>query len=268
MTDVVFYLKAFPGQRERSLPWKTDVKLIGLDPGSMGIACEGSDRLCSTAFSRMHQALKSPSGTVMPNLLSRFARGLAVERVAFVGFSAAHGFLNPLLANDDDRAMTNAVLMLDTCFGGGKTGFQKALRDSSKGRMLSVWVTSHDGSPWERASLVQSGTHCFETQVLQPTGLDARRLEACPITPTPVGCFKVGGSSSLAWWLRYVEGTKAQLPHWELGKLQAPVVEAFLLPWLNGDLDSTSEVLAEWKGPVFLALAALLGFSVGLRATR
>ncbi len=90
-TDVVFFLKAPVHSAYKDYAWPGDVKLIGLEPPK-GV-CGGADWRCSSAYGALWQQLKGSDGRVMPNLLARYARGIDVGRVAFVGFSAAHGFL-------------------------------------------------------------------------------------------------------------------------------------------------------------------------------
>src|SRR3989304_3672672 len=191
--DVVFFLKTWGTAATKALPWPGSVRLIGIDPpaGSTG---GGAEKLCSTACSCLWQSVRGADGRALPGFLARYAKGVQVGRVAFVGFSAAHGFLNPLLNNDADRAGISAVVMMDTCFGGGKTGFQKALRDAAAGRMLYATMTSHDGSPWKSASDLQSGTFCFEKNVRGPTGLAAKPVPPRAPAPTPSGgAFQIGG---------------------------------------------------------------------------
>jgi len=155
--------------------------------------------------------------------------------------------------------------MMDTCFGSGKTGFVQALEASAGGRMLTVWVTSHDGSPWQNASLVRSGTHCFQDQVLAlARGVEVKRVAARPPAPEPVGgAWQLGRAG---FWLRYVDNAaRVQIPHWELGKIQRPVVEAYLLPYLNGVLAPGPDgSLGHYAA---LAASGLLGFALARRLT-
>ena len=234
--DLIFYLKTGPSSAEKALPWPGPVKFVGLDPVAMGLGCGGADAYCSTAFSKMWQALRGADGAVVPKLIAKHG-GDAATRVAFVGFSAAHGFLNPLLNNDADRARTSAVVMMDTCFGSGKTGFIKALRDAAAGRMLYATFTAHPpGAKIGSAGILQSGTECFMQQVLAPSGLRAELTEPrAPMFMPKGGTWRIG---DLGFWLRGVDDTgHVDVPHYELGsKQQSAMVAAYLVPYWRGEL--------------------------------
>lgn len=236
-TDLVFYLKAMASKAEHALPWPGPVKLIGLDPVSMGLGCGGADAYCSTSFSQMWQALRGADGSVMDRLLNKYASGVDVGRVAFLGFSAAHGFLNPMLNNDSDRARTSAVVMMDACFGSGKTGFIKALQDAAAGKMLYATLTSHPpGAKFGSAGVLQSGTECFEQQVLGPSGLTADAVAARPPMFEPKGgAWRIG---KLGFWLRGTDDAgKVDIPHYNLSsKQQTDMVAAYLIPYWRGEL--------------------------------
>lgn len=257
--DVVFFLKTFPTTATKALPWPGPVRLIGIDPPA-GCMCGGADQLCSTAYSCLWQSVRGADGRALPGFLARYAKGVQVGRVAFVGFSAAHGFLNPLLNNAADRAAISAVIMMDTCFGGGKTGFQKALRDAAAGSMLYATLTSHDGSPWKSASDLQSGTFCFERNVLMPTGLRADPVEPRPPATRPSGgAFRIG---DLGFWLRYADAAgKTELPHYQIRTThQDMMLAAYLIPYWKGELSGFN-----WK---WLALGAVTGAALAYGALK
>ena len=261
--DVVFFLKTWGTAATKALPWPGPVRLIGIDPPA-GCMCGGADKLCSTAYSCLWQSVRGADGRALPGFLARYAKGVQVGRVAFVGFSAAHGFLNPLLNNDADRAGISAVVMMDTCFGGGKTGFQKALRDAAAGRMLYATMTSHDGSPWKSASDLQSGTFCFEKNVLGPTGLAAKPVQPRAPAPTPSGgAFQIG---ELGYWLRFADASgHTELPHYKIKTThQDMMLAAYLIPYWKGELTGFS-----WRWVVVGALAgAALAYAAAKVAKR
>jgi hypothetical protein len=233
--DVVFFFKTFPDAGTKALPWPGPVRLIGVDPPA-GCLCGGSDKLCSSAYSCMWQSLRGADGRALPGLLARYAKGVTPKRVALVGFSAAHGILNPLLNNDADRRAVSAAILIDTCFGGGKTGFQKSLKAGASGEQLFVTMTSHDGSPWKSADDLHSGTLCFERNVLAPTGLQPKLVEVrAPALPPSGGTFRIGSN---AYWLRYANAAgKTELPHYEIRvKHQNALLAAYLLPYWRGEL--------------------------------
>lgn len=216
--DGVFFLKAMPSK----LP--AGVKGIALDPPALGFSCGGVDPRCSTAYSQMWQHFGGSSG-VVKNLRKLYGID---GRVAFVGFSAAHGFLNPLLNNDADRGDTSAVFLMDATFGGGKDGYVKAAKDASAGRLLLVTTTSNTGgdASWRQ----------FVWDVAKPL---ASAVAAVPPMPAPSGGVKRAGK---LWYYRYVDAKGGtELPHWEMGKILPNVVQAHLIPYWGGSGVSSSK---------------------------
>jgi hypothetical protein len=163
----------------------------------------------------------------MPTLLAKYAPD--ATRVAFVGFSAAHGFLNPLLNNDSDRAMIDAVILMDASFGGGKGGYVKAVKDAALGKMLLASPTAFTGGDdsW------QAVWH----QAQQELGMQDEPYAARPPMPEPSGgAYRLG---ELAFYLRYVNPQNPQtgeLPHWEMGKATPWMLQAYLIPYWRGEL--------------------------------
>jgi hypothetical protein len=213
--NVVFWLKAFPAK----VDWPPGTKNIVLDPPEK---CGGADPLCSTAYSSMYASFKDASGRVLPRLLKHY--GVEGYRPSFVSFSAGHGFMNPFLLNAQDRADTRAVILMDSTFGGGKSGYVAAAMDAAAGRLLLVSVTSDKGS----TDALNNGDFAFRKFVLEPAGLISMpQTSAVPPMPKPSeGVFKQGN----LWYYRYSD---AEAHHWELGKLMKPVAEAHLAPFLS-----------------------------------
>lgn len=227
MTDVVFFLKALPTAAVKALPWRGDVKLIPIEPPA-SLQCGGADRLCSTAYSNMWAWLRDPSTKeVMPRLLAHYAKGLDVGRVAFVGFSASHGLLNPLANNDADRERIDAYVLIDATFGGGKTGYVKFVADAARGKKLFVTTTANTGGDesfrpvWEEAARLARKT--------------PKRVKVAGELAEPSGgAWKLG---SRAYMLRYVdERGQSELPHWEQHKILAGVLGGYLVPYWRGGL--------------------------------
>lgn len=225
MTDVVFFLKSMPPKGADGFDWPEETKLISVDPPS-GCMCAGTDPRCSTAYSCLWQSNRDASGRALPSFLRRYAGHVPnIDRVAFVGFSAAHGFLNPLLNNDADRRDVSAVILMDASFGGGKTGYEKAVEAAAKGEMLLVATTSHTGGDksflpvWEAA--IGRGQYGLPSEV-----------SARPPMPQPSG-----GVQNLddAWYYRFVNAQGgSELPHWEMHKILGPVLQAHLIPYWRG----------------------------------
>lgn len=254
MTDVVFFLKAYPSKEIQALPWG-DVKLIGVDPPP-NLMCEGKDPRCSTAYSNMWQWLKDADGRVLPNFLAHYAKGIEVGRIAFVGFSAAHGFLNPLTDNDADRADIDALILMDASFGGGKTGYRKYVVDAAKGTKLFATTTAFTGGDTS-FSVVWAEA---EDELGMPSVLE----EAKPPMPQPSGgSYRLG---ELAYYLRYVDPNNpksGELPHWEMGKVIAPMLEAYLIPYWRGDLRGGGA----WKAAAWAGALVAMGY-LGYRLWR
>lgn len=262
MADVVFFFKTFPNAATQALPWPRPVHLVGIDPPA-GCKCGGADALCSTAYSCLWQSVRGPDGSALPGLLARYAKNIPVERVALVGFSAAHGILNPLLNNDADRRRISAAILIDTCFGGGKTGFQKALRDGAAGRMLFATMTSHDGGPWKSSDDLHSGSLCFMSNVLGPTGLQPKAVQARPPMPQPSGgAYKLG---SQAYWLKFADAAgHTELPHYKISVAnQNAFLAAYLIPYWRGELGASPLLWA--LGGAAAAGAAYYGYDRWLR---
>lgn len=203
----VFFLKSVPPKQA-----PPGVKYVALDPPQQ-FMCGGTDPRCSTAYSAFILSLKDADGRYLPRIKQKYAPDATA--VAFMGFSAAHGFLNPLLNNDQDLAEISAVYLMDATFGGGKAGYVKAAQRAAAGGMLLVSPTSHTG-----------GDEAFRDHVLAPAGvLDSLSLtNAVPPMPQPSGgVWRVGD----LWYYRFVNATGgSELPHWEMGKIQSEVLEA------------------------------------------
>ncbi len=211
-------------------------KSIALDPVALGFACGGADKYCSTAYSQMWSYYG-------PGAVAKLKAKYGIDgTVSFVGFSAAHGFLNPLLFSDVDRAQISTVLLLDASFGGGKTGYVKAAQDAAAGKLLLVSATSNTG-----------GDESWQA-VLQQAGIVGAPASAVPPMPTPKGGVTRVGN---LWTYRY-DGSP---PHWEFGKLQKPAVDAYLVGTPPGASGSS------WW-PALLAVGAGVGAYYWWKKTR
>lgn len=211
MTDGLFTLKA---SVPPNLPPGT--KGVALDPVAYGFACGGEDKYCSTAYSQLWQHFG-------PGAVKKLRAKYGIDgRVAFVGFSAAHGFMNPLLASDVDRADVSAVFLLDATFGGGKDGYVKAAKDAAAGRLQLVSVTSDKGT----TDALNNGDYAWRQFVLKPAG-----LALAPASPVPPMAKPGGGvlRAGELWYYRYKD---AEVHHWDMGKVLSPVLQAHL--WKGG----------------------------------
>lgn len=207
MTDALFLLKT---GAPKALPPNT--KAIVLDPPAYGFECGGADKLCSTAYSQLWQHFG-------PGAVAKLKAKYGIDgRVAFVAFSAAHGFMNPLLNSDVDRADVDTVILLDATFGGGKDGYVKAAKDAAAGKLQLVSVTSDKGT----TDALNNGDHAWREFVLKPAG-----LALSPTSPVPPMLAPGGGVSRAGdlWYYRYKD---SEVHHWDLGKLLSPVLRAHL----------------------------------------
>lgn len=228
MTDVVFFLKTMVRDSDRALAWPRDTRLIAIDPPA-SCMCGGIDPRCSSAYSCLWQSLRDPkTKQVMPNLLAKYAKGLSVDRVAFVSFSAPHGMVNPLANNDADRARISAYVLLDSTFGGGKTGYQKFALDAAAGKRLLVTTTSNTGGD-------ESWRDFVWKPVVAASGKTPKQVEARAPMPEPSGgAWQLG---SLLYYLRYVNAKNGtELPHTSMGKVQTAILDAYLVPYWSGRL--------------------------------
>lgn len=216
MTDALFLLKT---GAPANLPPGT--KAIVLDPVQYGFACDGADKYCSTAYSKLWQHFG-------PGAVAKLRAQHGIDgRVAFLGFSAAHGFLNPLLNSDVDRAGIAQVFLLDATFGGGKDGYVKAAKDAAAGKMGLVTVTSDKGT----SDALNNGDYAWRKFVLEPSHLALAVASPVPPMPKPAGGVTRAGE---LWYYRYND---SQVHHWDMGKLLSPVVQAHL--WKSGGKKQT-----------------------------
>jgi len=242
-TDLLFMLKDFPPKSLYSLDWPDDVKLIGVDPPD-SLKCGGVDALCSTAYTNTYNWLKDSDGRVLPNFLRHYAPGITPGRIAFLGFSAAHGFLDPLATNQADREMISAYLLMDATFGGGKHGYQAFLEDAAAGDRMLVTTTSNTG-----------GDDGWQT-VVKATGITPEPIDGRDPMPVPSGgVFQLG---KLGFWYRFVDAKGGtELPHWKMAAVREPMIEAYLIPYWQGKLGGFPWLMAGAAA----ALAAAGGYA-------
>jgi hypothetical protein len=246
LTDGVLFLKASPPTK---VEWPAGVKLVGLDPTSLGFQCGGEDKYCSTAYANLYASFKDTSGRATPGIRKKYGID---GKLVFVSYSAGLGFTSPLLNNDGDRADVAGVVLMDSTFGSGYSGYQKAAKDAVAGKLALVSVTSDKGTTDSH----YNGDYAFREAVLKPAGLiDMPAATAVPPMPTPgEGVFHQGA----LWYYRYKDSEYA---HQNLGKLLAPVSEAHVVPILRGAALSSGAGDGGGISPVVVVggLAALVG---------
>lgn len=242
----MLFLKATPPTK---VNWPAGTKLVGLDPASLGFVCGGEDKYCSTAYANFYSSFKDGSGRATPAIRKKYGID---GKLVFVSYSAGLGFVSPLLNNDADRADIAAVVLMDSTFGSGYTGYQKAAKDAAAGKFNLVSVTSDKGNTDPH----YNGDYAWREAVLKPAGLlDMPSASPVPPMPTPgEGVFHQGS----LWYYRYKD---AEYAHQNLGKLLVPVSEAHILPILSGaGVGSTASASSGISPIVVLAsLAAVAG---------
>ena len=224
MADVVFFLKSVASKSLYDLAWPNEVSLVAVDPPE-SLMCSGTDPRCSSAYSRMYTSLKDADGRVLPNFVKKYY-GTSLDQVGhivFLGFSAAHGFLNPLARVQADRERISAYLLLDATFGGGKDAYAAFLRDAAAGERLLVSPTSNSGGSADFEKVVLAS----EIPLVQ---VPARE----PMPEASGGVYQLG---MFGFWYRFMNATGGtEILHGQMPKLIRPMLEAYLVPYLRGDL--------------------------------
>lgn len=210
MTDGIFFLKS---SVPKGLP--PDTIGVALDPVAAGFACGGIDPYCSTAYSQLWQHLGGSQGGVVEKLKAKYGID---GRVAFVSFSAGHGFMNPLLNQDSERAAIDTVVLLDSAFGSGLSGYVKAAQDAVAGKLQLVSITSDKGT----TNALNNGDYAWRKFVMEPAQLQLS--PSSPVPPMPAPSSGVSSAGAL-WYYRY---THQQLPHTSMHKLLPDIVQAHL----------------------------------------
>lgn len=242
-TDGVFFFKLPVPKGASDLPWPNPTILRAIDPPA-GMMCGGGDPSkdprCSTAYTNLWASLRDAEGRVLPSFLRRYAPEVD-GRVAFVGHSAPHGFLDPFATNDADRRQTSAYILLDATFGGGKDGYKAFATDAVAGERLLVTSTANTGG--------DDGWQLVWNDVLARTGASPKAIAARPPMPEPSG--GVTELGKLLFWYRFVDAkNQSELPHWHHHELALPMLEAYLVPYWRGELGSS------WMKPLAIAVAA------------
>jgi hypothetical protein len=236
MADAIFFLKS---SVPKGLP--ANVKGIQLDPVALGFECDGTDKHCSTAYSQMWSHYGSTDA-----LRSKYGID---GKIAFVSFSAGHGFMAPLLNSDKDRADVTSVLLLDSTFGYGPPGYVKAAHDAVAGKLQLVSVTSDKGT----TNAGNDGDYAWRQLVLKPSGISMGSEPARSPMPAPaLGVQRAGD----LWYYRYKD---AEIHHWDMYKLLSPTLDAHVLPYLRGERGSKTGGWMYWAlGLVTVAAFAFL----------
>jgi len=258
MTDLVFYIKGSKQADMDRIAWPSATKVIPVYEGDP-----------STLYSALASNLRDTNGRILPNFLSRYARGITPGRIAFAGFSAAHGFLNPLLAQAEDRAAISAVLLMDATFDGfgakhGKSGYVAFGKEAAAGRKLLFTSTANTATwdPVNHRATHLTGSESFRLvwdDVAAATGKSASEADVRPPLPAPVGgAYRMGN----LFWYRYVNpDSTSQIDHVHQEGLAGEAMAAYLAPYWAGQLGGFPWGLAAVLG----AVATATGWTLGRR---
>lgn len=243
-SDTVFFLKAYPDKSIQSLSWPDGTRLIAVDPPA-SCMCGGVDPRCSTAYS----CLWNSTGSVAA-FVARYGPP-DPGRIAFAGFSAAHGLLNPMMRSEVDRRAVSALMLFDASFGGGKDGYEAAVRDAIAGKMLLVATTGQSGGDASWAPVWQAATGGQSVSATPPASL--------PVQPQTT--LQAGN----AYYLKF----GADLPHPSTGKILPSVLDSYLIPWWKSGQSGLPSTGGNGSGsmiPAVLAFLAVVGAGFAVRS--
>lgn len=207
----------------------------------------------SSDFAALASQMQGPDGRILPTLLA--SRGLdrgQFEKVALVGFSAAHGLFAPLLAADGDQI--DAAICLDACFGAAgaprKDGYVSFGRRAAFGSKLMVMTASAG----QNAPPLPPSTTGYECVLANATEAAGPLLHA--FTP-PEGVPPTTQGQSLRAGDLIVLDYRGEYQHGDhINRFGPQIVQAFLVPYLNE------------SGALANAAALLVGMAAGFAAMR
>lgn len=228
MTDVIFFAGPVLVKSEfKAIDW------YGRDVRIIPITGAGSDY-----FSTLAEALRDRDGRILPNLIQKYARGIAIDNIALAAYSAGHGLLNKILDVDADRADIDAVVLSDATFNAfntpAKRGYVKAGIDAARGEMLFVVTTAN----------TSNGTHMTgrdSFQLVWDAVAQERGNRGHDTTPRPPAPPASGGwhkQGSLFFWGNYSTDTVNDFSHEQHHDLAPEIWQAYLAPYFAGKLTS------------------------------
>jgi hypothetical protein len=168
----------------------------------------------------------------------------SVGSVGFGGFSAFHGFLNPMLAIPAVCERTNYVHLADACFGGAgatepKSGFLAFAKRAVAGKARMTVTTNGpwgkdisymgpEGSKYAGQQFnLTSGAKCFQAVWDAAAGSLGGDPEPPAGIPAPARAYRKG---ELYWW-HYETGLKD--PHGgHVTTLAQPIMQMYGVPWM------------------------------------
>ena len=246
MADVVFFAgPVIVGPDFGKIDW------FGRDVRIIAIAGAGSSH-----FSNLAESVRGRNGSILDGIVARYARGISIDKIAFAAYSAGHGLLNKVGAEDQDRKRISAMILSDATFNAfdtpAKTGYVKFGLDAARGKRLMVSTTAHTTGGGHMTG--RDSWRLVWNAVNDETWRWSRRVSPrSPAPPASGGWHKLG--ADLFWGDYTTPGAKANtgndITHEGHHNVAPLIWQAYLAPYLAGRLG-----VPTW-------LWALLGASAG-----
>lgn len=205
------------------IPPDTEVVVFNQGVGGIG----------SNAFRDLALSYLDADGHILPGLLR--SKGIHEEdydRIVLAGFSAFHGMANEILKHDADRVI--GLISLDACFSAkealSKKGYEDFSRKAIRGEAVVVMTSSLGGG-----QTFSTGEECVlatANAAMNAEGVEPVALQVDGI-PEPEKAFRAGDLYVLDYAGKYIH----QQHVWILAE---PILNAFLLPILEGTLPSSN----------------------------
>lgn len=230
MTDLFIWGGPVTSSQPKQVQWQRPTKVLTVS--NLGSSANSAAYASFAAGQVAWPALASKAG-IEPDELGSLGIG---------GFSAFHGFANPMLSSDADRQRVCYAHLADACFSGAgatdpKRGYYLFGLEAALGHKLLV-VTSN--GPWDEdihychdgtCYSLTSGSKCVMAvwdAVRQSTEVSVR-------TPAlPQGLFPPDRAMQMGnfIWLHYEPRDQADPHGMHVHKLAAPLMQFFGAPWM------------------------------------
>lgn len=237
------------------LPQDTDLLVVSRGVGG-GIG--------SSAFSDLALSYVDQEGHLLRSFLSSTGRDLdAYQKVILAGFSAFHGFANEVLKHDLERV--TGLISLDACFSSldhpAKAGYVLLAERAIRNQAAMVMTSSLGGG-----QTFTSGADCVWATVQQALVEEEAELTDL-VVPDGVPSPTQGGQAGSLFVLDYQEQYIHQEHVW---KLAAPILHAYLLPMLSGEIPVPTEpASSHGSGAITgLVMGAVVATAVAFVVTR
>jgi len=233
-------------------------------PAGTSIAVYGhgpSGGISSADFGLAAAKYRGANGRILPNLVAKVGYDIAnFDRIAVAGFSAAHGLLAQVLRDDADGKYVDAALSEDACFSSptsiSKPGYTQYSARAARGEKLFV----HVGTAGDYQGV--TGWQCALTNAAagaKAAGMSLASVGVPSGVPAPKSALGVGDLVALDY--SGVLSHKQVVP-----ALTAPLVNAYLLPYLRGADFGGEPPASSSAKTVVVAGATLVALAGGLYA--